>query len=271
MNVETRLEKIAILALAISAVLLGLQAAVPAFPSEVRNNTTLWHLDLWSGAVLAVIGMVCGIVYWVLDARTYMPGAFDHLVRRTTGEAYQFTNFALMSDLPILYAEFVREFGKDVPSVRKMEGWLKKCPTSFVMMYCQEETKLGMVQKFVGSYKFLPLTAVGVSDLLAGDTSGSEFRDEHISGSNQKPEAYYIGDLFAIGDFARGAILFHLDGKCGEVVENGIPVYARPFTKRGKKVMMKRGFRQVSNNSRDLEIRALCRLTRQPKPRFPGT
>lgn len=268
---ETRLEKLSISALAIAAVLLGLHAVLDAFPPTVKNNASLWNLVLWSGAALAITGVAFGAFYWVLDARTYMSVTFDRIVRRTTGEAFQFTNYAQPSDLPGLLSDYENEFGNDVPSLTKMEGWLKKCPTSFVMMYSQEETKLGMIQRFVGSYKFLPLTSSGVRDLENGDTSGSKFRDEHICGSDEKPEAYYVGDLYATGEFAKGAILFHLDAKCGEIIENGFPVYARPFTKLGRRVMLKRGFRQVSDNSRNLQMRVLCRLTRQPRPRLPGT
>lgn len=253
--------------LAVGGGVLAVGLAKDYFPRRLQAIPHLFGVAVVAGSILILYGIASGIVFKTYEVQQPVEAVLTKFLRRNDQDRWGYIEYAQRSDLPLVYDCFEREFGKDVPSIELMESWLNRCSTCLALLYFHAQDHFHSETKFFGCYKLLPLTKKGVLELEANRTSGSTLPAEYICDAKQKPAAYYVGDLFAEKQgSARAAILFHLDYKCRELVDMGFPIYARPFTREGQRVMIKRGFLQVSNNSLNLELRQLCRLTRTPRP-----
>jgi hypothetical protein len=263
---NTKLDGPALLWLGLGATLLALVAMkdpitrLQGFPDQV------WNTALISGAIFSVLGIVLGVSTTILNAKQPAQGVLEHIVFRRR-ESPRFVTCAQSGDLRRLHDCYEDKFGKDVPSVELMNSWLNRCETAFALIYTEVRERLSVKLKLVGSFKLLPLTKQAVEQLEGGRTSGSTFEPEHICAPGDAPAAFYVGDLFAEGS-AGGAVLYYLDAKCRDLLKRGLTIYARPFTAQGRRVMMNRGFVQVSNGKEELEMRQLCRLAAPPS--LPG-
>ena len=252
------LERKALLWLGIGAVMLAILALKGSIEAVLKLPTWLWTYLLIFGALFAILGIVLGCVFEFISDKEPIQNIFGLIQIR---DAHWFTEYAEPKDLPKLHKRYKSIFGKDVPSTELMRSWLNRYKTAFVLVYRQERPgDLGVKLKFAGSYKLLPLTELGVAELRARRISGSTFPPQYIASENERPAAFYVGDLFADGGIARTAVLFHLDHRCRQLVEKGFTLYARPFTKQGARVMVNSGFVHVSDGSTKLEIGELCLL-----------
>jgi len=260
---ELKLQDHALLWLALGAGLLGLAAVKDLFTALVKLPAHLWNAILVVGVALTVLGIVLGAASILLKAREPAEVIFERVSFRRQEQPHILA-LARPSDLPKLREQYVKWFGDDVASVDTMRSWLCRCESSLILVYSETTLPdLNFSTKLVGSFKLLPITEEAVTELERGRVTGSSFKPEHISAAGDVPAAYYVGDLFA-EEPARAAVLFYLDSRCRELVHRGCKIYARPFTPEGRRVMMKRGFVQVSNGSEKLEMRQLCRLDSPP-------
>ena len=170
---------------------------------------------------------------------------------------YNYT-FARLSDLPSIHALYADHFGEEVPSIDLMRSWLSRCKTCFALVN-RVVRRNGLVteQQLVGSFKLLPLTKAGIEAIERGTATGSSFRPEHISTNKKRSVvAYYVGDVVGTTRRARGMVILYLRAACNDIQ---LPLYARPLTEDGVRVMMKYGFTHISNITRQPEIGRMCK------------
>jgi len=180
-------------------------------------------------------------------------------------------------DLPGLHAFYRNYFGDDVPSIDLMRSWIARSSSAFILVHrITHKSGLTVRQQLVGSFKLLPLTIEARNALDAGQVTGSTFRPEHVASKKSDTVAYYVGDVVATSQIARGMVLAHLTAACGPAVDRGYPIYARPLTTDGLRVMTKYGFVQARDGKSLPQLGRICKLQigkaarRRPLPRRSG-
>src|SRR5664279_443507 len=210
--------------------------------------------------VLCTLGLISYAVSAFAELGKPLREGFERVAFRSV-ESPHSRAFAKIGDLPALHIEYTKHFHDDVPSIDLMRSWIERCNTSFVLVYREtQEPGLSKHQELVGSFKFLPLTAEGIRAMQGGQATGSTFKPEHICAKRGRASAYYIGDVFAGDKTARAVVLHELKGDCLEVSSRSVSFYARPLTKDGRHVMIRRRFFQVSDGRSKPELGKLCRL-----------
>jgi hypothetical protein len=132
---------------------------------------------------------------------------------------------------------------------------------AFAMVYQIEDSSIEAESRsLVGSFKVLPVTEEAVRGLELKRLTGSSLRPEHIAKRQKDTAGFYVGDVFATTTFARGRIMAHIIIECEQAIRKGLPIYARPLTKDGKKTMKRRGFVRVDDGKSPPEIGEICRL-----------
>jgi hypothetical protein len=256
---SVKLDNFALLCLGLGGGLLGLVALQSALTTVVPVPGYLWEATLVTGAATSMLGILLGIFVIFFSMQASAQGMIENV---TFGwrEQPHVVKFAGHAELPKLHKRYEQEFGTDIPALEQMRSWVDRCESGFALIYADiKKSGFSTMRKFVGSFKLLPVTCEAVRELEEERVTGSTLKPGHICATGDIPAAYYVGDLFAEGT-ARAAVLFLLDEKCRELTEGGFTIYARPFTAAGRRVMMNRGFVQVSNGSEDLTLRNLCRL-----------
>lgn len=168
-------------------------------------------------------------------------------------------------DLPELLSLYRRYFGDDIPTLSVMRSWLNRSPRAFWLVL-DRSSRASSVAKLVGSFKLLPITRSGVSDLEADLVSGSTFRERHIARRPRDTAAYYIGDVIGTNRVAQAAIVSHLRQLVSTNLTR-LPVYARPLSRDGERLMSKLGFHCVADGG-EPTLRRICRMdSRTTSPR----
>lgn len=160
-------------------------------------------------------------------------------------------------DLPDLLALYKRYFGVDAPTLAVMRIWLQRCHKSLWLVNDRGHNPLATT-RLVGSFKILPITRSGVDALNIGEVSGSTLGDGHVARRSRDTIAYYVGDVVGTDRGARAAILLRLHQIFSDDYA-AFPVYARPLTQNGMRVMIKLGFRRVADDG-EPTIPRICRL-----------
>jgi len=86
------------------------------------------------------------------------------------------------------------------------------------------------------------LTKAAASLVAADNLKGTDLRAGHIAKSFGQPAAVYIGGLVADGIFAKAELLARVGERLNHFQEKGIPVYTRPVTDDGFRVVQKYDF-----------------------------
>ena len=168
---------------------------------------------------------------------------------------FHFTPMSV-GDIPAGHLYLIERFDVDTPTQKAMKEWLMAYPDAFIVM-----KKRATVDAVIeGIFKLLPLTKAAVTQLLKGKLSGTTFEKKHIATSSRTTAGYYVGDVACSPSQRAGAaILERVAATWAPMLKSGIPVYARPLTRAGKRVMKNEGFVQASNDAPP-ELRQLCVL-----------
>jgi hypothetical protein len=228
----------------------------PNFFHRMHFEGLIGEISFGLGALLAVLGTGIWIASSLFGLGAPLGRVLERVIEVRIGHPYRFA-LAKAEGLPEIYDFYKEYFKADAPRLSLMQSWFAKCESVFVLQYDVKNTSK---PRLVGSFKLLPLSKRGVRDVELGVVSGSTFGPEHICSYFSRASAYYVGDLCAAGLGARSVIVKELEDTCAELIHKGRPIYARPFTADGRRVMVNNGFRQVSNGSFVLTMRELCRL-----------
>lgn len=172
------------------------------------------------------------------------------------------------SDLLKLRTLYRDYFHGEAPSLDAMRAWLSRYQRALWLVKDRGRSR-SETPPLVGSFKILPLTKRGVEALDREEVFGSTLAERHIAARGRGVVAYYVGDVVGIDLGARAAITSRLhEILAGELAQ--FPVYARPLTRDGRRVMRAAGFRCVSDGS-EPEIPKMCRLEPRLSAPDPGT
>jgi len=212
---------------------------------------------MFAGGSLVVVGLSFLLLSFIVQP---IQDAFVRVVYGDLNSRYTCKR-AGRQDLMGLHDLYTEYFGNDVPSVELMRSWIARCKTALMLVHrLDQKSGLATNQRLIGSFKALPLTADAVRALEAGQVTGSTFKPEHIANNKKETKAIYVGDVVATSQVGRGMVLAHLNAACTPAVKGGLPIYARPLTRDGLRVMTKHGFVQVLDGVSRPEIGRICKL-----------
>jgi hypothetical protein len=212
---------------------------------------------MFGGGSLVVIGLCLLLLSFIVQP---IQDVFVRVAYGDLNSRYTYVR-ARRQDLMGLHDLYAEYFGSDVPSVELMRSWISRCKTALMLVHRVHQTSgLATNQQLVGSFKVLPLTTDAVRALEGGQITGSTFKPEHIASKKKETTAVYVGDVVATSKVGRGMVLAHLNAACTPAVKSGLPIYARPLTRDGLRVMTKHGFVQVLDGTSRPEIGRICKL-----------
>ena len=175
-----------------------------------------------------------------------------------------FTVTARVHDLPTLAASYSAFFGTNVPTLARMESWVGRSRDAFQMVYRLKRSENKSQIDLVGSYKMLPLTSKAVDLVRDRKVTGTTLLPQHIAQHSKEVAGVYLGDVFATTRPARAAVLAFIHQACKPAVQKQLPVFARPLTTDGLRVMTNYGFVQVADGFSKPVIGELCELLTFP-------
>jgi hypothetical protein len=208
------------------------------------------------GGLLILLGLMgCLVLVFVRPA-----GSVLNFVNKKLGEKY-IRVYASQADLPQLHDFYTEFFGDDVPSLSLMRAWVQKYRRAFAIVYRVDDTSIKKKQQILcGSYKVLLITEAAVRGLESGQVGGSTFQPDHLASRQKDTAAYYVGDVVARTRLARGFILASLSAACEKALRKRVPIYARPLTRDGLRIMTQYGFVQADDGKSPPNIGKMCKL-----------
>jgi hypothetical protein len=241
----------------VGGAIFGIGVSENAMSQVARLPARAFHLLTLIGGILIILGLVSLLLSFLYHP---VQDVVSRIVYGDVNSRYTCVSAGL-HDLVGLHEFYTKYFGSDVPSVELMTSWSMRSKSAFmVVRRITQESGLAMEQTLVGSFKVLPLTVDAVRTLDAGQVTGSTFKSEHVATNQRETAAFYVGDVAATGQVARGMVLAHLNAACAPAIKRGLPIYARPLTRDGLRVMTKHGFVQVSDGASAPEIGRICKL-----------
>lgn len=169
--------------------------------------------------------------------------------------------YASEADLLELHRIFEKAFGSQSPPVKLMRSWIRVYPKALAMLYRVDKSSPRKTQQtLVGSFKVLPITEAAAKNVAKDRLTGSTIRPQHIARKSSDTAAYYVGDVVAFTGRAKGTLLAYLNATCEQAIKMGVPIYARPLTEEGKRVMTQYGFVQCSDDESPPAIGQMCKF-----------
>lgn len=210
-----------------------------------------------SGGVLGTVGALAFTLSFVAAP---LQAAISVFVYGDADSRYV-CSYARPQDLPRLHALYEEYFGNEAPKRELMREWLGKCPSALtIVQRLAGNSHLSERRELVGSFKVLPLTRKGQAAVETGKATGSTLGSELIAGPRSRPAGYYIGDVVATTQVARGVVMAHIESAIPTQIENEVTLYARPLTADGLRVMRAHGFVLASDGESSPEIGLMCKL-----------
>lgn len=135
-----------------------------------------------------------------------------------------------------------RFFGEETPSPSRMLEWQRRNKTVLTAVY-MKKLKRGKIDKeLVGVFKILPLTEQAVDLLESEQKTGATLKAQDIAGEGDKAAALYIGDVVASTRDGKAEVLRQLKQRVEPQIDLGVPVYTRPLTADGARLVQKYNF-----------------------------
>lgn len=260
MSKKTLLE-IGLVVLPVGSATFGVGVSKDSFSKVLGLPDLAYSVSMIVGGVLVALGLLAVTSAFLIDRIqktivVVLYGDFD---------SKHVCSHAQLSDLKGLHELYAQYFGNDVPTEDLMRTWIMKCSSVFTLVQ-KEVVESGLVirRELVGSFKVLPLTALGVRAVELGQATGSTFLAEHICAGRARPAGYWIGDVVASTKYARAVVMAQLTTTLSRCSGS---LYARPLTSDGLRVMTKHGFLQVSDGKSPPMIGKACKLQGLASPR----
>ena len=241
----------------IGAAALGLAVAKDQVSKLIAIPDVVYLIMLVVGSLLIALGLVAFLISILHSPAMKI---LESIIHRNSASRY-LCIYASEVDLHQLHNLYEEYFGDDVPSIDLMRQWIRQYPKAFAVVYRVDDTSIKEKKlSLVGSFKLLLITKEAVNGLEIGQLSGSTFKPDHVARRYRDAVACYVGDVVATTTFARGVLLGFLNATCAKAIQRGLPVYARPLTDEGKRVMRKNGFVQTADGVAAPEIGKICKL-----------
>ncbi len=210
--------------------------------------------------VIGTLMILWGFLGWFASVLTPPANRVLEIVHKKLNAKY-ICVFATQDDLPQLYDLYSEFFDDEVPSLNLMKSWVRQNRKAFALVYRVDNSSIKQKEQVLaGSFKVLPITQEAVQGLESEQLSGSTFEAKHIARNQKDAAAYYVGDVVATRRSARAFILASLNFACENALRKGLPIYARPLTEDGKRVMTKYNFVQANDGKSPPQIGKICKL-----------
>ncbi len=220
--------------LAVAAILMAIPVARPDL-AKVVQVSELFYLGLdVAGACLAIAG-ITGLAALVLSRALARDAAWCEFRPVCRGDAKEVHE--LMS----------QAFGEESPSINRVLEWQRRNRAVMTAVYVKKLVRGKVSRRLVGVFKILPLTAEAVTLLEREQLTGANISPAFIAGPNEQPAGLYIGDVLAVSAHAKGELLRQLMTVLQAGAKAGIPLYARPLTAHGARLVRKYHFVPVTS------------------------
>jgi hypothetical protein len=230
--------------LAVAGVLLAVPLARGDLDRVVVLPNWLFLLLALLGTTLAVIGLVALVVLILtrLLAKDSTWCEFRPVSRSNAKEVRE-----LMSDA----------FGDESPTAKRMLDWQRRNGAVMTAVYIKKLVRGKTSRKLVGVFKIVPVKQEAIPFLEREEISGATFPPEFVAGPDEAAAGLYIGDVLAVTSRAKGDLLRQLISALKRQGHTGIPLYTRPLTDHGARLVKKYDFRPVAA---DLVVGSIGRI-----------
>lgn len=238
-------------------VLLGMVAVaaiVIAIPVAKHDMDQLVVFPEWvyfglsiAGAVLGLVALI-GMATLLLSAMFSRPSCWCEF--RPVSKRDSRKVFELMQE----------HFGEETPSCTRMMDWQRRNKNVLTAVYCKTLKAGRTKEELVGVFKVFPLTPQTVELLESEKISGSTISANHIAPEGDPVAGLYIGDVVASTRQGRAEVIRQLKHSITVQSNPGIPIYTRPLTTDGGRLVQKYKFVPVMNDVRSGSVGRIHRL-----------
>ena len=128
-------------------------------------------------------------------------------------------------------------FGTGVTPLESMRRWHEKYKSVFILLE-EVDRAQGRTQSTIHGYHcMIPLTSAAARLVADEQVDGTTILADHVSSTLRDAAAVYIGGVAGKGRRARAAILADLYARIDDLQERRIPIYTRPITDDGLRLV----------------------------------
>lgn len=168
--------------------------------------------------------------------------------KKVTDDPRYVFSLASAAELEELH-EFCKQFfGTDFSSLELMRAWRDKNPEIFWLLRERAPEGEGAPGRLVGYYSLIPLTERAAALVQSEQITGASLTADCVVARGEKPAAYYIGGIAALPEKPQGYVVASLIQRLDKERRAGMPIYSRPVTRDGLRLIQKYGFTPVSLN-----------------------
>lgn len=139
--------------------------------------------------------------------------------------------------------EFMRKyFGDESPRQNRILEWQQINRDILTAVYDKRISRGEPRRELVGVFKILPLKEVAIELLESEEITGATIGSDVIAAEGEPVRALYIGDVVACTQQGKAEVLRQLKNMINRRFGSGIPIYTRPLTSHGARLVRKYGF-----------------------------
>lgn len=211
---------------------------------------------LLAGLVLIAVGLVAVIVdhmRFMERIRANTEWLMQRMAAIMARGDFDCTPAKSDKDLQSIYKFADRELGGGISPLELMRAWHAKNPEVMWMLMSQRAFGNGTYTQLVGCFSIMPISRPAARLVKQAKLFGNALQANHILKPNAKlVSGIYIGGVAAVGKRARAFILGYMMKEVLRYASLGIPVYARPVTTEGLKMLERFFFVPVKPGERGL-------------------
>lgn len=222
-------------------VVAGMLFAVPLARNELAHVITLpdaLYVGFgFTGAALGLVGLI-GIALLLAP--------FAVVAARGGPSTWFECRPVSHSNVKAVHALLKGVFADETPSISRMLEWQRRNRGTLTALYEKQLERDVATKTLVGVFKILPLTADGEKLVAKEQRTGTTLSPRDIATDAEQTTAFYIGDVLAVTSRAKGEVLRQLKQVLGPEHTRGMPVYTRPLSRDGARLVRTYGFLPVA-------------------------
>ncbi|HWM93878.1 MAG TPA: hypothetical protein VN493_24175 [Thermoanaerobaculia bacterium] len=232
---------------------------------EIPEN--VYNILLATGIAFCTLGVLAVIVAVVhqMTGNTRLLEQVKAYIDWIVSNPHFERSSATENDFDRLFDFSREEFGEEVDQeVReKMLQWHHKNP-EYLWILHRVRTRDGaeVRRHLVGYFSIFPLNKAAARRVDRGELYGASISEEDMVSLEARPAGIYIGGIAARGkvaqQFAMGVLMERLD----KLLSKGVPLYTRPVSDDGKRLVRKYGFAPVRKIRGDESWKIVWKLSR---------
>lgn len=166
----------------------------------------------------------------------------SHQVEGWRGSAWYESRAVSKRDVQRVVELMRRFFGEETPTPSRMLEWQRRNKTVLTAVYLKKLKRGKIDKELIGVFKILPLTQQAVDLLESEQKSGATLKAQDIANEGGEAAALYIGDVVALTRGGKAEVLRQLKQRVEPQIDLGVPVYTRPLTADGARLVLKYNF-----------------------------